>query len=148
MPGIKRNEWVILVVILIASLLLVEPIRPYLRDKYGLDPTTLLVLFISAEVCFDAGLAVMLWFGGVRRLSWSAVKSFSLRKTRIDWRHPGLVAGLAINRGGWIMPFAYVLVVGWRSLPWFVLVLAAAEIAVTLWVGLVVLGLRVTARQR
>lgn len=126
--------------LLVASFYIARPLQPYLESTYGINPVTVLVLFVVAEVLFDIGLALMLWFGGVRRLSWKALREFKVKSARVDWHHPGVLAGLLLNRFAWCVPFVYVIVAGWGRLPWFVVCLAAAEIAVTLWIGALAMG--------
>lgn len=126
--------------LLVASYFIARPLQPYFESTYGIDPLAVLALFVATEVLFDLGLVIMLWFGGVRRLSWKAIRAFKLKTARVDWHHPGVMAGLLLNRLSWCVPFVYVIIAGWGRLPWFVTSLAAAEIVVTLWIGALAMG--------
>lgn len=126
---------------MIASYLIARPIAPYLEANYGINPIVALWLFIGAEVLFDLGIVMMLWFGGVRRITWEAVRRLKVKNMRADVRHPGVLIGLILNRLSWTVPFLYIIVAGWGRLPWLITAAAAAEIAITLWIGAMALGI-------
>lgn len=137
-----KSKWV--AALLIAALVIVSGyvlvwIRPYLIGKYGLDPAIVAGLFIVAEALFDLSLAMMLWFSGIKP-NWSNIKSLKIKKFRVA-KNPGAMIGLSLNRIAWIMPFMYIAIIGWFKLPWFITALVLVEIAITAYVGLLIVGL-------
>lgn len=136
----KACNVALVVVLVVGGWALHQSVSPYLNQRYGIDADRVGLVFVAAEVLFDLGIVMMLWFAGVRRFSWKTLKSFKLKEFRPDWGNLGVLAGLWINRISWCVPFAYILYVGWHTLPWLVLFGCAVEIMITAWIGLAVFG--------
>jgi len=127
--------------LLVVSWFIVQWSKPYLVLQYGIDPDKVVVIFLIAELFFDLGLMMMLWFSGVKRLTWSIVKGLKLKEFRFDPKNIGVGIGLLVNRASWIIPFAYIIFVGLGKLPWIVICACFLEIMITIWVGLITLGI-------
>lgn len=137
-----KNKWIVAVLItslVIFSSYLILWIKPYFVTEYGLDPAVIAVLFVAAEALFNISIAIMLWYSGIKP-NLSNIKKLKLKEFRAS-KNTGATTGLILNRASWIMPFAYILYVGWSRLPWFIICLVFLEIAITLYVGVLMLGL-------
>lgn len=137
----KMGIGLAIAIVLVASFFLAKWIRPFLVSEYGIDPLKVAFIFVIAEIFFDLGLVIMLWFSGFRKLSWKIIKSLKIKEFRVDWNNPGMMVGLFINRISWVVPFVYIVVVGWGQLPWIVTLGCCVEIGLTLWVGGLAMGL-------
>jgi hypothetical protein len=111
-------------------------LRGYLNEKWGVDPAMVAVLFLIAELIFNIGIAIMLFSIGKRYLSFADIGAFRLKSALEGASYsPTFCFGLAINRIAWMMPFVYILSVGWGKLPWLICLLCMAEITITFALG-------------
>ncbi len=114
---------------------------PYFNEKYSIDPYLVALMFGIAEIFFNLGIVIMLWFSGARHIRWRTICKFKIRKFKIDLRNRGALFGLWMNRISWIIPLSYVLIRGWNKFPWWVEALILLEIVITLAIGVGVLEL-------
>jgi len=132
---------ILIVFALIFSFWLMGVIRPYFVGKYGIDPYLVGLMFLIAEVFFNLGIVIMLWFSGIKDIRWKTLWQFKLRKFKVNLRNFGALFGLWMNRISWTLPCIYLFVKGFGKFPWWVEVLIGMEIAITLAVGFGVLEL-------
>jgi hypothetical protein len=132
---------ILIVLALVFSFWLMKQVKPYFVEKYDIDPYLVGLMFLIAEVFFNLGIVIMLWFSGVKDIRWKTLWQFKLRKFKVNLRNPGALFGLWMNRLSWILPCLYLFVKGWNKFPWWVEVLIGVEIAITLAVGFGVLEL-------
>ncbi len=70
-------------------------------------------------------------------IEWRLLGTFDLREFA-PTRHPCYVVGLWLNRLASVAPPMYLLLIGWRRLPWYVSVWNVCDIGIALGVALLV----------
>jgi ribosomal protein S18 acetylase RimI-like enzyme len=110
-PFITAFIFLVLTTILLDSLLRGEN----LEVKYGLNIGYLAGIFIAAEVFFNLGIVIMLKASGFFKLRLSDIIKFNFENIRFEGNL--FVAGFFINRLAAIVPWLYLLSMGWQKLP-------------------------------
>lgn len=128
----------ILAIILLFAFFLEEIIRDYhlFSQKYGLKPTTLIWLFGIAEIFFNFGIVLMLWGSGIFKIGWKEIKSFNFEKVKFSG--PVVYYGFFINRLAALIPWFYILTVGWDKLPKIIISLILVEILTVIIIGSII----------
>ncbi len=113
-------KWVSILVCLVAVGIVVEGFvlgSDVSEERYGIDPRVTTVLFIIAEVLFDAsviGLAVACGY----QVRWREALSFNFESFHgVSTRGAFMNSMILTNAIGWTMPFFYLLIAGWGRLP-------------------------------
>ena len=128
---VKRLQtWLTVLVFLGLFLLFFDAFihREVFSQKYGFSATTLGVIFIIAEIFFNAGIVLMLKGLGVFKLKLKDILRFKLDKANFESNF--FVAGFIVNRIAASIPWVYVLGVGWEKLPTAMIGLIVMELLI------------------
>lgn len=130
---------IIFACVLVTSFYLVSLIKPYCVSRYGIDPIVVFILFLSAEAVFDLTLFAMAYWSGLINFGWRFIVNKKRLYKLLNWRNPVVLVSWIVNRVVWVIPFLYILWVGWLVLPLVITVAIIIEIVLTFILGFMVL---------
>lgn len=104
-----------------------------IEEKYGVNIWIFTYIFIICELFFNLGIYLILKGSGVLKVRIKDL--FKFRFTNL-FSNKVTYYGFLINRTAAIVPWAYVLIVGFRKLPVIVVLMILIEICIVILVGL------------
>jgi hypothetical protein len=105
-----------------------------INEKYGINVMHFAYVFIISEVAFNLGIFLMLKGSGLLKIKIRDLIKFHIKN--VDLNNPLSYWGFLMNRVAAVIPWLYVLLLGYDKLPWPVILAILIELYIVIYLGI------------
>ncbi|MFA6525760.1 MAG: hypothetical protein WCT33_05925 [Patescibacteria group bacterium] len=104
-----------------------------INERYGINVLNFAYIFIASEIVFNLGIFLMLKGSGLLRIKIRDLLKFHIKNVNLN--NPLSYWGFLMNRAAAVIPWLYVLLLGYDKLPWPVISAIMIELVIVIYLG-------------